>query len=209
MEFTPSAPAGVDDQGNANTCSLFALSKAVCNGFETKKFVPGYLDFNQETTRNILMNKVQGSTVLNSRFPTDFDGIIFTIQDKKNEYYSTTIGVNDISVGDFGSDRSTNDRFEHLIVTNLGNGPHCLYVDSHDPVRNKITCINSHGQNNPNPVVSMKNVVRYYRASALANKLLIPTSVRQSIAPITTSTAVQNPPTVSKSTSSISAQNEQ
>ena len=61
MNFSPAAPAGVDDQGKANTCSLFALSKALCNGFESKKFVPGYIDFNQETIRNILMNKVQGS----------------------------------------------------------------------------------------------------------------------------------------------------
>ena len=61
MNFSPAAPAGVDDQGKANTCSLFALSKALCNGFESKKFVPGYIDFNQETVRNILMNKVQGS----------------------------------------------------------------------------------------------------------------------------------------------------
>ena len=40
MNFSPAAPAGVDDQGKANTCSLFALSKALCNGFESKKFVP-------------------------------------------------------------------------------------------------------------------------------------------------------------------------
>ena len=61
MESSPSAPAGVDDQGKANTCSLFALSKALCNGFETNKFVPGYLDFDQGQIRNILMNKLNGS----------------------------------------------------------------------------------------------------------------------------------------------------
>ena len=33
----PAAPAEVDNQKNADTCSLFAISKAVCNGFETDK----------------------------------------------------------------------------------------------------------------------------------------------------------------------------
>ena len=37
----PAAYAKVDDQKNAETCSLFAISKAVCNGFETKKIFPG------------------------------------------------------------------------------------------------------------------------------------------------------------------------
>ena len=43
----PAALAQVDDQKNAETCSLFAISKAVCNGFEMDKFFPGYLDFDQ------------------------------------------------------------------------------------------------------------------------------------------------------------------
>ena len=43
----PATPAQVDGQKNAETCSLFAISKAVCNGFEMDKFFPGYLDFDQ------------------------------------------------------------------------------------------------------------------------------------------------------------------
>ena len=47
MTSRPAAFAAVDDQKNAETCSLFAISKAVCNGFEMDKYFPGYLDFDQ------------------------------------------------------------------------------------------------------------------------------------------------------------------
>ena len=52
------ARAGVDNQKNAETCSLFAISKAVCNGFETDKFFPGYLDFDQGETKTALLGQI-------------------------------------------------------------------------------------------------------------------------------------------------------
>ena len=52
------ARAGVDNQKNAETCSLFAISKAVCNGFETNKFFPGYLDFDQGETKTALLGQI-------------------------------------------------------------------------------------------------------------------------------------------------------
>ena len=54
----PAAQAEVDNQKNADTCSLFAISKAVCNGFETDKFFPGYLDFDQGETKTALLGQI-------------------------------------------------------------------------------------------------------------------------------------------------------
>ena len=54
----PAAFAQVDDQKNAETCSLFAISKAVYNGFEMDKFFPGYLDFDQKSITTGLLGQI-------------------------------------------------------------------------------------------------------------------------------------------------------
>ena len=54
----PGAFAEVDNQKNAETCSLFAISKAVCNGFETDKFFPYCLDFDQGETKSALLGQI-------------------------------------------------------------------------------------------------------------------------------------------------------
>ena len=50
----------MDNQKNAETCSLFAISKAVCNcnGFETDKFFPSYLDFDQGETKTAPLRQI-------------------------------------------------------------------------------------------------------------------------------------------------------
>ena len=58
IDVAPGAFAEVDNQKNAETCSLFAISKAVCNGFETDKFFPGYLDFDQGQIRTALLGQI-------------------------------------------------------------------------------------------------------------------------------------------------------
>ena len=51
----PGATPVVDNQANADTCTAHALAKAVCGGFENKKYSPGYLDFNQAEIRSALL----------------------------------------------------------------------------------------------------------------------------------------------------------
>ena len=74
MASSPAAPAEVDDQKNANTCSLFAISKGLCNGFDSSKFDPGYLDFDQGQIKtalfNMLNSQVRNPTLDN--FPFSF-----------------------------------------------------------------------------------------------------------------------------------------
>ena len=47
-----------DDQGNMGYCSVYALAKALCNGFKTKKFIKSQnLCFDQTGTALVLVNK--------------------------------------------------------------------------------------------------------------------------------------------------------
>ena len=47
-----------DDQGNMGFCSVYALAKALCNGFKTKKFIKSQdLCFDQGGTALVLVNK--------------------------------------------------------------------------------------------------------------------------------------------------------
>ena len=58
----PGAPPGPDNQGKASTCSLFAVVKAVCNGFDTSKFGKhGKLDFNQGEVKTALLTLTKDS----------------------------------------------------------------------------------------------------------------------------------------------------
>ena len=40
-DVAPKGPWQLDDQGSLDTCTRFALSKSIANGFWTKKFVFG------------------------------------------------------------------------------------------------------------------------------------------------------------------------
>ena len=58
MEIPPSQPATADDQRNLEICTGLALSKALTNGFETRKFVSHRkVDFQQKVVTTALANK--------------------------------------------------------------------------------------------------------------------------------------------------------
>ena len=58
MEIPPSQPATADDQRNLEICTGLALSKALTNGFETRKFVSlRKVDFQQKVVTTALANK--------------------------------------------------------------------------------------------------------------------------------------------------------
>jgi len=193
MASSPAAPAEVDDQKNANTCSLFAISKGLCNGFDSSKFVPGYLDFDQGQIKTALFNVLNSQVVLDSRYPDDFDGKFFSIQDKKGDYFSTTVSITKTTLRTVHCDRTANDRYEHLIVTDLGTGPHCLFVRDYNSATSEFTCLNSWGpNNNPTPVVNSMDITHYYRVSAMASKLKMLQTSSQASTSTTTSNSVQN-----------------
>ena len=46
-----------DDQGKQRTCSIFALTFAILNGFMRREFLPGTeVDYDQEAVKHALLN---------------------------------------------------------------------------------------------------------------------------------------------------------
>ena len=89
--------------------------------------------------------------------------------------------------------RTANDRYEHLIVTDLGTGPHCLFVRDFNSATSEFTCLNSWGpNNNPTPVVNSMDITHYYRVSAMASKLKMQQTSSQASTSTTTSNSVRN-----------------
>ena len=95
--------------------------------------------------------------------------------------------------------RTTNDKYEHLIVTDLGTGPHCLFVRDFNSTTSDFTCLNSWGPNNkPTPVVNSMDISHYYRVSAMASKLKLQqtskaTTISNSIATLTSNVTLTSP----------------
>jgi len=187
----PGAGAHVDDQKDGETCSLYSLSKAICNGFETQKFRAQNskcelikLDLDQKHVQLCLLNKLGPGDVLNARHPTDFTGKIFAIVDNKNDTYNTSIMISRINPNDFMKDRNLLKRYEHLIVVRVksilndsmlknldltGEELHSLYVQDYNEKKQEVSCVNSWGQdNNPYPSVSILETTHIYEVEASA-----------------------------------------
>jgi len=179
----PGQKARVNNQGSAETCSLMSVAKAVANGFHTKKFHDDKIDLKQDCIKTALLTITKDEKTLEPKHPTAFDGKTIAIQDQISHHWKIILFVTAISMNDFILDTKTSDTrkstksgkkksFEHLIVTNLGNGPHCMYVSSFDYKTDTITCMNSWGEsNNPKPMVKVGNVINFYRVSARADGL--------------------------------------
>jgi len=133
----------------------------------------GYLDFDQGQITAVLLTLVGGLDALKAKFPTYFNGKSCTIQDSRKDYYEITLTITKISEDSFQVERFGN-RFEHLIVTDLGNGAHCLFVDRYQ--NDEILCINSWGpDNDPTPLIKLSANPDlnpdYYQVSAQAVQL--------------------------------------
>ena len=77
----PGQPPLVDDQGKLATCTRFALSKAICFGFD--KNIWGNtqsLDLEQKAVTNVLLNEHKDDK---GKWPTDFDGKVYQFQESK------------------------------------------------------------------------------------------------------------------------------
>ena len=73
-------------------------------------------------------------------------------------------------------------------MTDLGTGPHCLFVRDFNSTTSEFTCLNSWGaKNNPTPVVKSLDITHYYRLSAMASKLKLQQTSSQGATSVKTS----------------------
>ena len=91
----PGQPPQPDDQGTLATCTRFALSKAVCHGFDRKMWVKAKsLDMEQSAVTSILINEHKYSQ---GKWPTDFAGKTYLFQERNSKsYWLTTLSVKDL-----------------------------------------------------------------------------------------------------------------
>jgi len=135
----------------------------------TDKFFPGYIFFDQAQIKAGMLCQINDANILRAKFPTEFDRKSFPIQDQGSDYYSTTLSIKQTTVNEFKKDRSTNIKFEHIIVADLGTGPHSLYVHDFDSINEVVNCKNSWGpKNNPTPSIKIGDIMHFYRVSAAA-----------------------------------------
>ena len=88
-------------------------------------------------------------------------------QSKDGVYWDTTIYARKVANIDFLLDmQSSQQIFEYLLVYNYpGLGPHCVYVKDYDRKTGLVECINSHGDVDQFPRVTMAEVLHIYRVS--------------------------------------------
>jgi len=155
-----------DDQGYAQVCTHASLSKAIVNGFLTRKFFDRRLDFHQHAVTTGLINIL---TDLKSRWPHEFDQSKFILQDASSRYFENKLQVKEIVPDEFRSDRKVGGLYEHVVGYNAcGIGHHCVYVQSFDTDSDELMCLNSWGVIDPTPVINISDIKRFYRVSVTA-----------------------------------------
>jgi len=158
----PGGRASVDNQGKEETCTLHSVAKAHVNGFDTGKFHPTKLDFEQsDVTASLHTQKEE--TCDARKWPTDFNGVTFPViaQDKDKTLWNTLMDVEKIEQDVFVKERNE-DRNEHCIVA-FHPTPHTMYVKTYNDARQEIKCINSWGNQDPEPTIRLSDVNGFYR----------------------------------------------
>ena len=66
---------------------------------------------------------------------------------------------------------------EYVLVYNYSpQSKHTVYVKDYDPSAKVVECINSHGQSNPYPKISLGDIVRLYKVKCTALDATLPGS---------------------------------
>ena len=87
----PGQPPVVDNQGQLATCTRFALSKAICFGFDKKIWVKNQsLDVDQKSVTTALLQEHKDP---DGKWPTDFNGVELQLYEKLNTCWLTVIQV--------------------------------------------------------------------------------------------------------------------
>ena len=169
LEVYPGEPAYPDNQGNHNTCTPHALSKATVDGYEDGIFLPGKMDFKQEETTKKLINMHPDGENMKGVWPNKYDNKIVTLTDQKNlKIWDVTMNVTGITNDELingdvkqkkedGSWCSKKRENNYVMIHKLHN-VYIHHVFSHVPYDGKTFymawCMNSH-PNDPRPVIDV------------------------------------------------------
>lgn len=206
----PGGPAVADDQGDLSTCTRFALSKAICEGFYTKRWNPNEeLDVDQAcVTTSLLQVPKDGD----GKWPTDFHKTRFQFQEQiSKSYWDTMLFVDKLDnvkeIEAFKRDMSSSTpSYTYLCVYLVSPGNlHSIFITGWDPIKQELHCLNSHGlTKNPKPRIPISqagNILYRVRCTAkkmpskLSSNEVVTSQVNTNQAPIT-SKVQSNPRTI-------------
>ena len=156
---SPGHAAVVDDQGPLATCTRFALSKGICDGFFKKRWIFGKsLDIDQDSVSLVLLQEHKDTI---GKWPEEFDKKQYQFQEKKlRSYWDTKVEIEELKGRDIQKFiayiSSAPPAFSYLLVyRNKQNELHCVYIADFDKSKQELYCLNSHGVRNPNPFIPL------------------------------------------------------
>lgn len=160
----PGAYAVVDDQGQSQNCTSFAVAKAVTEGAEDLG-----MDVDQGEVCSALVNQTKETC---GKFADDFNSVEVQVMDKKTKlwYFFTLIITQCTSVEEFKTDyKAKKGRFvcDTEMEQNGLKSPHCMYAKKYE--KGRVVCMNSWGEKKKNPRIKDADVVHMYRVCIVAH----------------------------------------
>ena len=171
-----------DDQGPYPSCTYFALSKAIVNGYFTGKFTSGkQINIaSQLSVSSSLLNLQfnEFSNVFNKPFkisknPTQFDKKTVLLPDANNNLWETKINVSEVQSPAQELMEQNFNKNEYLIYYSLeNNNLHCVYVDPKSSNTQTVRCINSWGEKkHPFPEIPFNEIKNLFKVTCVAKLL--------------------------------------
>jgi len=152
---TLAAPPKVDNQGNKEVCVKAAASKAVVGGLWSGKWTNSNFDADQAYVAGLLHGDSEDSLI--SINPCSLDGRVLKIQDKEenNNWTEFILKIEKLEKLEFLSTWKLTKNKEYLV----GRNKHCYYVEEIKEHGEKLSCLNSWGdENDPRPEISTRDL---------------------------------------------------
>ena len=98
------------------------------------------------------------------------------LEHNSKRWFKVTIDdVKEIPENQYDSELRKLKQNEYVLVYNYSpQSKHTVYVAKYDTSAQVVTCMNSHGQINPYPSISLKDIVKLYRVISSAVDATLP-----------------------------------
>ena len=104
------------------------------------------------------------------KWPTDFNDTYHLQDQSTKNWWDVTIEVEEVSPQQFHEElKHKMAKYEFVVVyKSHGTSLHAVYVEKYKPVQQRVRCINSWGSKDPNPDLTIKDVLKLYRVKCSA-----------------------------------------
>ena len=104
------------------------------------------------------------------KWPTDFNDKYHLQDQSTKNWWDVTLEVEEVSPQQFHEElKHKMAKYEFVVVYKSdGTSLHAVYVEKYKPVLQRVRCINSWGSKDPNPDLTIKDVLKLYRVKCSA-----------------------------------------